>query len=139
MLQGLNLIAAVVFQTNRGGVAGQSTLGDAPSAGTRAYRCLVSGSLQTGAPVAVAAGRYSCTIGGGNDDIAVSDLVIMSNSSDEAAGGAANGTWVKVTRTAASVYEVDVYTVAANVPALADTVGGLVQSVKVSWYRLDPG
>ncbi len=136
MIDSLELVAAVAFQTNRGGVAGQATLGDVPSAATRAYRCLVSGSLQTGAAVAIAAGRYSCTLGGGNDDIAVSDLQLMASSSDEAAGGAANGSWVKVTRTAASIFEVDVYTVAANVPALADTVGGLVQNVKVSWYRL---
>lgn len=139
MLQGLNLIAAVAFQSNRGGVAGQATLGDVQTTTTRGYRCLVSGSTQTGAPALVAAGRYSCTLGGGNDDIAVSDLQVMAMVSDSIAGGAANGAWLKVVRTAASVFEVDIYTAAAGVPALTDTIGGNPAQVNVAWFRVDPG
>ncbi len=151
MLQGLNLIAAVAFQTNRGGVAGQATLGDtethptvgaapAPGLGTRAYRCLVSGSTQTGAGAAIAAGRYSCTLGAGNDDISVASLVIASSVGDATAGSAVGAGFLKVTRTAPSVFEVDIYTAVGGVPALADVVpgGALGWQVNVAWFRLDP-
>ncbi len=145
MLDGIDLIAAVAFQTNRGGVAGASTIGDLPTnagtaIGSRGYRCLVSGSTQTGAAAAVAAGRYSCTLAGGNDDIAVSDLQLMAHVTDSVAGSAIGAGWVKVTRTAASIFEVDIYTAVAGVPALADIVPAAgVWQVNVSWYRVNPG
>src|SRR3990172_7956247 len=106
-MQQEHLIAHVAFQTNRGGVAGAATVGDAPTItappvfafGTRAYRCLVQNSTQTGSPaLAVGAGRYSCLLGAGNDDINPADLSVSWNVTDGVPGSAA-AAWCKVTRT----------------------------------------
>ncbi len=148
MLQGLNLIASVAFETHRGGVNGQCELADEPrhhaatlseSFASRSYRCLVSGSTQTGSGAAVAAGRYSCILGAGNDDISVASLITSWNVCSASPGGATDAGFLKIVRTAPSVFEVDIYTIVANVPALSDAVGGAFPwQVNVAWFRLDP-
>jgi hypothetical protein len=89
----------------------------------------------------VAAGRYSCQLGDGNDDISPGDLCVAWNVTNGLGGGATAGAFLKVTRTAPSVYEVDVYTSVAGALVLSDTVdnaGFVPWLVQVTWFRLDP-
>ncbi len=150
MLQGLNLIASVAFQTNRDSVGGQCTLGDVEvhsddvdtAFGSRAYRCLVSGSTQTGAPAAISDGQYSCILGAGNDDISVASVVIMWNANSDDGGGAGRAAFLKFVRTAPSVYEINIYTISGGgVPTITDTLPapeGFPIQINVAWFRLDP-
>jgi hypothetical protein len=150
MLQGLNLIGQVAFLTNRGGIAGNATLGDArtnptianPGIATGSYCVLVSGSTQTGAPLGVGVGRYSCQLWDGNQDISPGDACIAWNVTNGTAGGTNAGAFLKVTRTAPSVYEVDVYTALGGIPVLTDfdasTPGNPPWLVQVTWFRIDP-
>ena len=130
MLIGQGLLAHVSFTTNRAG-AGTSTV-------LRAFKCLVSGSLQPGAPGSAGLGRYQLTL---DPDVPVdvSDADLSVSIGGTAGGTAANGTVVMVFHASATVKEVNFYTVAAAGGVLTDlTPAGQAITCNVTFRRVNP-